>query len=111
MRLVSRYWSSDFWILSSFTSMPVARSSMPGCLHWRIAFGSAAIAAMIDLNVSFTCPNRIDSSGSCLQMSSDAMKIDSRYIHLRCTVSSISTTSETSESPPSQKSIFVLKLA
>lgn len=50
-----------------------------------------------------------DSLGNCLQMSSLAMKMDSRYIHFFCTLTMRSTVSETPLSAFSHLSIFSAK--
>lgn len=50
-----------------------------------------------------------DSRGSCLQMSSLAINMDSRYIHFFCTVMIRSTVSDTPFSDFSQWSIFSAK--
>ena len=62
-------------------------------------------------HASLTRSNESDSVGSCLRMSSLPTKIDSRYIHLRCTPISISTVSEISESAFSQRSSDTRKAA
>ena len=93
IRFVSRYSDSDFWHDSSSKTSVWSFPSRPSVWH--------ASSTLVFLNVSFISlihrvsieSNALASSGSCSRMSADPIKIDSRYIHLRCARIQMSITS------------------
>jgi hypothetical protein len=82
----------------------IISSSMQVAHHALLALGSCAMPSITAPNPLLTSINSALSAGSCLHMSSLAIKILSRYIHLRCTVNIISTTSPMQPRAASQAS-------
>jgi hypothetical protein len=79
-------------------------SSMYVTHHALLALGSCAMPSITAPKPLLTSMNRALSAGSCLHMSSLAIKMLSKYIHLRCTVNIISTTSPMQPRAASQAS-------
>mmetsp|Transcript_24001 Transcript_24001/g.78099 ORF Transcript_24001/g.78099 Transcript_24001/m.78099 type:complete len:229 (-) Transcript_24001:825-1511(-) len=103
LRFVSRYSERLFWQLSSWSLSCCSVSSRPSTLHASRMLVLFAVVTIIFFHVLSIRSNFFASSGSWCRMSSEPMKMLSRYIHLRCTSIHTSITSPMSERLASQR--------